>query len=240
MKTSRRATLRWNIAFETHTTQTPAPSRAHNKRLWTAQSTRRKEMKKQLTIGVIGAVVLAGVCYILWGFWIQFILLTLVYFGIALGIIFLTARYYDEHAPENAPHFEGYLHDNNTWFFTGVGAIAVTFAIACFHFGPAVLLPEKFPTPEQRSVVGNVLNHLLHGNSALEKTIPTEPLPWAKGTWFWWKATMLFLLLQSDTSPSPFGMKPSGLSSPRSHDSKKPMRRSLTVGEKLTLVSARE
>ena len=152
MKTSRRATLRWSIAFETHTTQTPAPSRAHNKRLWTAQSTRRKEMKKQLTIGVIGAVVLAGVCYILWGFGIEFILLTLVYFGIALGIIFLTARYYDEHAPENAPHFEGYLHDNNTWFFTGVGAIAVTFAIPALSLWAGSFAAGRVPRHRNREV----------------------------------------------------------------------------------------
>ena len=96
---------------------------------------------------------------------------------------------------KNPPPPSSIFRNNNTWFFVLLGATAVTFVIACFNFGPAVLLPEGFPTPGQRGMVKDVFHHLLYGQDAPVKSIPTEPLPWATGTWFWWKAFFLCALI---------------------------------------------
>lgn len=116
------------------------------------------------------------------------ILLTVVYFAIGAGVACLIAKYYDMEPG-------GLLKNNNTWWFVGVGATVITFVIACFNFGPALLLPEKIPTPEQRGTVGDFLNHLLHGKNAPAKSVPAESLPWATGTWFWWKAVLWFFFI---------------------------------------------
>lgn len=129
-----------------------------------------------VTLGVLAAII-----WFTWGFWLGFAVLTFVYLVIAGGIIYALESYYDREHGE-------YFRDNNTWFFVGVGAFAVTFVIACFNFGPALLLPENLPTKEQRGFLDNVFNHLLYGKFAPAKTIPTDPLPWTTGTWFWWKA----------------------------------------------------
>lgn len=144
--------------------------------------------KRKIAIIFLALVALAGLCYVLWGFWLGFLGLSLVYTALAVAIVYLLARHYDA-------DFKEYLKNNNTLFFVLLGASAVTFVIACFHFGPAVLLPEKFPTPEQRGVGSDMLNHLLYGKNAPAKSVPTEPLPWATGTWFWWKALGLYALL---------------------------------------------
>lgn len=91
--------------------------------------------------------------------------------------------------------FVDYLRNNNTWFFVLLGICVVTFVIALFHFGPALLLPEDFPSSEQRGTLTNLVNHLLFGKHAAEKITPTDPLPWATGTWFWWRAFWLYLFL---------------------------------------------
>ena len=121
-------------------------------------------------------------------FYIQLIGLILVYLVIGAVITCLIARYYNKNPWE-------YLGNNNTWWFVGVGACAVTFLIACFNFGPALLLPENLPTPEQRDGLGNFFNHLIHGKNAPVESVPTKPLPWATGTWFWWKAFLFYCLL---------------------------------------------
>jgi hypothetical protein len=120
-------------------------------------------------------------------FTLGFIGLTILYVAIAICITYGIAKHNDVDPVE-------YLENNNTWFFVLVGASAVTFVIACFNFGPAVLLPENFPTTGQRSVVNDVFNHLLYGKNAPAKSVPTEPLPWATGTWFWWKAFGLYVM----------------------------------------------
>lgn len=139
----------------------------------------------------IGILVLAlFVSSLTWGlmFALGFLVLTIVYIVIAICVIYGVAMYYEIDLMEC-------LGNNNTWFFVLLGASAVTFVIACFNFGPAVLLPESFPTTGQRSVVTNVFNHLLYGKGAPSKSVPTNPLPWATGTWFWWKAWGLYSLL---------------------------------------------
>lgn len=154
---------------------------------------------RKYAIGGVITLVVGLLTYILWGFWLAFIGLSIIYLAISLGITWLTARYYELKSRRKDKdvwtRFMKYLNDNNTWFFVGVGAFAITFVIACFNFGPALLLPENSPTPEQRSTTTNFLNHLLHGKNAVEQEPPTTPLPWATGTWFWWKATGLYLIL---------------------------------------------
>jgi len=137
-------------------------------------------------IGVAFVALLAGIVYLLWGFWLGFIGLTLVYLTIGAVIAVLIARYYGREPME-------YLRNNNTWFFVLLGATAITFVIAWFNFGPAVLLPENFPTPKQRGAVADFLSHLWRGKNAPAPEVPTDPLPWATGTWFWWKAGWLLL-----------------------------------------------
>ncbi len=139
-------------------------------------------------VGISIGVLVGFWSYILWGVVVQFILWTIVCLIIASGIITTVENYY--RVPRGT-----YFRDNNTWFYVGVGAFAVTFVIACFNFGPALLLPEQYPTPRQRSVVSNVLSHLLYGKNAEPSSTPTDPLPWATGTWFWWKATLLYFFL---------------------------------------------
>jgi len=143
-------------------------------------------------LGVLASITLVGLVgllgWVLWGFWLEFFLVSAVYTALAVGIIWVLAWYYNA-------DFQGYLRNNNTWFYVLLGASVITLVIACFNFGPAVLLPEKFPTPEQRGVVGNIFNHLLYGKGAPTKSVPTEPLPWATGTWFWWKAWGLYCFL---------------------------------------------
>ncbi|OGI76211.1 hypothetical protein A3C67_03275 [Candidatus Nomurabacteria bacterium RIFCSPHIGHO2_02_FULL_42_19] len=142
----------------------------------------------RLLIGIVVAI-LAGIVYLSWGsFWLGFIALTFVYAVVGFGAIRLTAWF-------NHADWEDYLRDNNTYFFVGVGMFAVTLVIACFNFGPALLLPENFPTAKQRGWMSNVLSHLWEGKNAPTATVPTKPLPWATGTWFWWKATLVYFLL---------------------------------------------
>jgi hypothetical protein len=137
---------------------------------------------------VFAVVVLALVVYFMWGFWLGFAALTIVYALLAAIIVYVIARYYGHGVNE-------YWEDNNTLFFVLLGATAVTFVIACFNFGPAILLPENLPTPEQRGWLANFANHLWLGKHAPAVTVPTDPLPWTTGTWFWWKATGVFALL---------------------------------------------
>jgi hypothetical protein len=129
-------------------------------------------------------------------FWIKLLGLTALYVVVGLGVIFMVALYYGrKRKADHKELFKGYLWNNNTWFFWGLGVCAITFVFACFNFGPAVLLPEDFPKKEQRGVIGNVFNHLIHGKNAPAKVVPTEPLPWARGSWFWWKAELFYCLL---------------------------------------------
>jgi hypothetical protein len=146
---------------------------------------------------ISGGVVGAGImCWLLWGFWLAFIGLTILYAIVAVGIIYLVAKYY---AGKRNPPFETkvvfleYARDNNTWFWALLGATALTFLIATQNFGPAVLLPENTPTPEQRATASDIFDHIMHGNNAKPQA-KQGPLPWATGTWFWWKAWPLFFL----------------------------------------------
>ena len=122
--------------------------------------------------------------------------------------------------------FRKYIVNNNWPMYFGTAAIIITFVIALFHWGPALLLPERHPTQKQRDVTSSVFRHVIFGTNApaksvVEKPMPprvtkkwwffgrsvtntppapkivtiTEPLPWATGTWFWWKAEGLFILL---------------------------------------------
>ena len=143
-----------------------------------------------LFIGIGMLVLAVFVGSLIWGlmFTLGFLGLTVLYIAIAVCITFGIAKH-------NNKDFQGYLENNNTWFFVLLGASAVTFVIACFNFGPAVLLPENLPTKEQRSVATDIFNHLLYGKGAPTKSVPTESLPWATGTWFWWKALGLYCLL---------------------------------------------
>ncbi len=118
-------------------------------------------------------------------FFLMFVLLTAVYTGIAVGIIILVAKYYDKPPKE-------YLGNNNTWFFVLAAATAITFLVALFNWGPAVLLPEDIPNPEQRATLTNFVSQMWDGTAAEPVT---NPLPWTTGTWFWWKAWPLYFLL---------------------------------------------
>ena len=84
----------------------------------------------------------------------------------------------------------------NITFWVVLIATLVTLVIACCNWGPAVLLPENYPTPEQRGVASNIFNHLLVGTDApSDVPTPATPLPWATGTWFWWKMEGILFLL---------------------------------------------
>jgi hypothetical protein len=157
--------------------------------LGAAALTRLAFTSPRLAIVITSVLAIGATIYFGWGtLWLEFVGLSLLYLIVASAIIYATAMYY--HAEP-----EEYFRDNNTWFLVLVGATALTFVIACFNFGPAVLLPEKVPTPEQRGWVSNTLNHLWLGKNAPPVKLPTKPLPWATGTWFWWKATLIFFLL---------------------------------------------
>lgn len=143
-------------------------------------------MDKKIVAIIGGSVILLGVMiYLLWGFFLGFLLLSVVYAFIGIALIY---RFTDD--PDKN------LRDNNTPFWIGLCAVGITFLIACFNFGPALLLPENLPTPEQRSTVSNFVAHMVHGKNAVDQApLPAKPLPWATGTWFWWKATFLFFWL---------------------------------------------
>ena len=130
-------------------------------------------------------------------FWLKFIGLTAIYVTAAIGIMYLIAK-------KNNTEIWKYLGNNNTPLYVGFGAIAITFIIACFNWGPAVLLPENFPTPAQRAGFQDILNHLWSKTPQPPTKIPTEPLPWATGTWFWWKAEFVFILIT--IAYIPFGL----------------------------------
>ena len=83
-----------------------------------------------------------------------------------------------------------YVKNEDTWFWVFLGATLVTLGIACFNWGPAVLLPEDFPKSETRQGVKNFFSNLWTGEDA--KAVEATP-PWAKGTWFWWVAFLLYL-----------------------------------------------
>jgi hypothetical protein len=109
----------------------------------------------------------------------------------------LVARYYNK-SPWD------FLGNNNTWFYVLLFATAITFVIACFNFGPAILLPENVPSQEQRGGLGYFFNHLLHGTNAPARSVPTNPLPWATGTWFWWKAFLVYFFFMIAYFPFAF------------------------------------
>ena len=120
--------------------------------------------------------------------------LTIVYIALTAAICYGLAVYYEREEDVEAK-FWAHIKNNNTWFWMLLGASTITFIIACFNFGPAVLLPESLPTKEQREVTGNVLDHLLHGKNAPAKSVSKETLPWATGTWFWWKAWLFYAIV---------------------------------------------
>ncbi len=153
-------------------------------------------------------IVVASVCWLLFGFWLQFVGLSIAYGIVACGIVYVTEKYYISKTAklkksERVNQWD-YFKDNNTWWFVLVGCTALTFVIALFHFGAAVLLPEHLPTPEQRGGISYFFDHLWSGKNAPPRSVPTEPLPWATGTWFWWKAFGVYLLLTIGYFPIAF------------------------------------
>ncbi len=121
------------------------------------------------------------------GFWGQFVLLTLGYLAIAAGIITILARRWDCDAADIAA-------DNNTWFFAVLGMAIATSVTAWFVWGPALLLPSDWPRAETLTKVKDVGNHILFGKTA-KPVDPVNSLPWAGGTWFFWKAALLYWLI---------------------------------------------
>jgi hypothetical protein len=143
-------------------------------------------------------VIFAGLIYILWGFWLEFIGLSIVYVGIFLLIILgIRAYYKDNHWTYWDYLWNKKCDSNNNWFYLLMGATMITFVIALFHFGPALALPTNQATGVVYHDATNVLQHILFGNQAGKMGLepPSNILPWATGTWFWWKATGLYLLL---------------------------------------------
>lgn len=88
----------------------------------------------------------------------------------------------------------------NRWTKVFVVQLVAIFIIMCFNRGPALWLPEKHPTPQQRSWVAAELKQIWYGTNVpaskgapLEILDPTKPLPWRHGTWFWWLAFAVLL-----------------------------------------------
>ena len=86
--------------------------------------------------------------------------------------------------------------DNNVpfWFLLVATLVTGVLALFVFEWGPALLLPD-YPTPEQRGWASNTWEFLLKGKNMQQVETPSTPLPWTGGTWFWWKATWLYLVL---------------------------------------------
>jgi hypothetical protein len=149
--------------------------------------------------------VLAGLIYVVLGlFWLEFIGLSLVYSGAAIGIIHLFAKRQNSiqtKKNKTLPKKErrkrikttDELWKKETWFFVFLGAILVTLLIALFNWGPAVLLPGQHPTPESRAWMTDAFHHLWSKTPQPHAKIPTTPPTWATRTWFWWKALSLYL-----------------------------------------------
>ena len=165
-------------------------------------------MKKLIITGSVFSL-LAILCLCLgiamdW-FWLSFIGLSVVYVDIFLLIIWGIMTYYD------GGNYHDYLwnkdyNSNNNWFYALIGATIVTFVIALFNFGPAVMLPSGPPLPKHWGDAGNVLQHILYGNDATKMGMKPvkDILPWATGTWFWWKAFGLYILLTIGYIPFAF------------------------------------
>ena len=142
--------------------------------------------------------VLAGLIYVVLGlFWLAFIGLTMLYTSIATVVLLVIASYYHKKKERTYKAFRRYLRNNNTWFWVLCWACALTFVVACFHFGPALALPTSKATGTVYHDATYVFQHILFGNKAASMGLepPTDNLPWNTGTWFWWKALGLYILL---------------------------------------------
>lgn len=147
---------------------------------------------------VVLAFALLGLGWAIFGFLftLGFLLLTVAYTVTAYAVACVIAWWYDEQVST-------YAKNNNTYFFLGCGMTAITFVIALFNFGPAILLPETTPSLETRGTLNYFFSHLWLGKGATSTT-PTNPLPWATGTWFWWKAFVLYFILTLGYIPIAF------------------------------------
>jgi len=130
-------------------------------------------------------------------FWFGFLGLTVVYGLIGVGIIFLIAR-----VRGTEPRV--YLEDEDTYFWILLGAMFMTCMIALYNWGPALLLPENTPNMETRSTANGIIHNILFGRDSLRQDAVTEPLPWARGTWFWHKAALTYVLLTAMYGVSAF------------------------------------
>lgn len=148
---------------------------------------------------LILAVALFGLGWAMFGllFTLGFLLLSGAYTAIAVAVAMVIAWWY-------VMKMEEVWENNNTYLYILAGATAITFVIALFNFGPALLLPEATPSPETRRIFSYFFSHLWLGKNATPTETPTNPLPWATGTWFWWKAFFLYFILTLGYIPVAF------------------------------------
>lgn len=130
--------------------------------------------------------------------WFLLKLLSLILVCVAIGgaVLFLVAR-----LTRKDPWVYIFGRNaENQWAKVFVLELATIFIVACFNWGPALWLPEKHPTQEQRKSVSAELDYLWYGTNVpthkeapLEILDPAKPLPWRHGSWFWWGASMVLL-----------------------------------------------
>jgi hypothetical protein len=138
----------------------------------------------------------------------QFTCLGAVWVGIAYAFTRLMALYRShQEGGKASKHFHQMWWNNNVPFYLGAVGTVVTLFLWVVVPTPAILLPDNFPTPEQRGNMGKYIHEYLHGTNAPAKSVHLEPLPVitiTKKYWLWGKKTTNTTTLTKSVQGVPF------------------------------------